>query len=532
MKLHNIEKSIALFDRAKSLMPGGVNSPVRAFKNINGNPIFFEKAKGAYLFDADGNEYIDYIGSWGPMIMGHSHPEVVNAIKNQADLGTSYGAPTGLESDLASLIIQCIPSIEKIRMVNSGTEATMSTIRLARGYTNKNKIIKFDGCYHGHVDSLLIKAGSGVSTFGLPDSPGIPKDLAKHTITCPYNDVEAFEKIFHEIKDDLAAVIVEPVAGNMGFVPGTKKFLETLREKTSSSNSLLIFDEVMSGFRVSLGGAQEIYNIKPDLTALGKVIGGGLPVGAFGGKKDIMDYLAPIGPVYQAGTLSGNPLAMAAGSTLLNLIIKENKTEKHSMSVFNSSFKNIFKTLKSVYQYKNAFLFLIAFFLFIDGAHTVIYLATTFALNLGLETSSIIQALILVQFVAFPATLLWGYVANKYGDKLVLYITITSYICIIIYSTTLSSALEFYLLAAWVGFVQGGIQGSSRGMFGKLIPKEKAGEFFGLYNVMGRAGAILGPLMVGTFLTLYGNVRIALLPIAVLFIIGGLLLTRVKNEIV
>ena len=325
--MHNIEKSIALFDRAKSLMPGGVNSPVRAFKNINGNPIFFEKAKGAYLFDADGNEYIDYIGSWGPMIMGHSHPEVVNAIKNQADLGTSYGAPTGLESDLASLIIQCIPSIEKIRMVNSGTEATMSTIRLARGYTNKNKIIKFDGCYHGHVDSLLIKAGSGVSTFGLPDSPGIPKDLAKHTITCPYNDVEAFEKIFHEIKDDLAAVIVEPIAGNMGFVPGTKKFLETLREKTSSSNSLLIFDEVMSGFRVSLGGAQEIYNIKPDLTALGKVIGGGLPVGAFGGKKDIMDYLAPIGPVYQAGTLSGNPLAMAAGSTLLNLIIKENPFE-------------------------------------------------------------------------------------------------------------------------------------------------------------------------------------------------------------
>ena len=325
--MHNIEKSIALFDRAKSLMPGGVNSPVRAFKNINGNPIFFEKAKGAYLFDADGNEYIDYIGSWGPMIMGHSHPEVVNAIKNQADLGTSYGAPTGLESDVASLIIQCIPSIEKIRMVNSGTEATMSTIRLARGYTNKNKIIKFDGCYHGHVDSLLIKAGSGVSTFGLPDSPGIPKDLAKHTITCPYNDGEAFEKIFHEIKDDLAAVIVEPIAGNMGFVPGTKKFLETLREKTSSSNSLLIFDEVMSGFRVSLGGAQEIYNIKPDLTALGKVIGGGLPVGAFGGKKDIMDYLAPIGPVYQAGTLSGNPLAMAAGSTLLNLIIKENPFE-------------------------------------------------------------------------------------------------------------------------------------------------------------------------------------------------------------
>ena len=344
--MHNIDKSLALFDKAKSLMPGGVNSPVRAFKNINGNPIFFEKAKGAYLFDADGNKYIDYIGSWGPMIMGHSHPKIVDAIKNQADLGTSYGAPTGLESDVASLIIQCIPSIEKIRMVNSGTEATMSAIRLARGYTNKDKIIKFDGCYHGHVDSLLIKAGSGVSTFGLPDSPGIPKDLAKHTITCPYNDVEAFEKIFDEIKDDLAAVIVEPVAGNMGFVPGTKKFLETIREKTTSVNSLLIFDEVMSGFRVSLGGAQEIYDIKPDLTALGKVIGGGLPVGAFGGKKDVMDYLAPIGPVYQAGTLSGNPLAMAAGSTLLKLIIEENPFEllEANAKELLSGIKNIMDT--------------------------------------------------------------------------------------------------------------------------------------------------------------------------------------------
>ena len=322
--MNNIEKSLALFDQAKSLMPGGVNSPVRAFKNINGNPIFFERAKGAYLFDADGNEYIDYIGSWGPMIMGHSHPEIVDAIKRQADLGTSYGAPTGLESDVASLIIKCIPSIEKIRMVNSGTEATMSCIRQARGYTNKNKIIKFDGCYHGHVDSLLIKAGSGVSTFGLPDSPGIPEDLAKHTITCQYNDIDAFLDIFDMVKDDLAAVIVEPIAGNMGFVPGSKEFLEIIREKTSSINSLLIFDEVMSGFRVSMGGAQEIYDVKPDLTALGKVIGGGLPVGAFGGKKDIMNYLAPIGPVYQAGTLSGNPLAMAAGSTLLNLIINEN----------------------------------------------------------------------------------------------------------------------------------------------------------------------------------------------------------------
>ena len=305
-------------------MPGGVNSPVRAFKNINGNPIFFDKAKGAYLFDADGNKYIDFIGSWGPMIMGHSHPDIVNAIKNQAELGTSYGAPTKLESDVASLIIESVPSIEKIRMVNSGTEATMSAIRLARGYTNKNKIIKFDGCYHGHVDSLLIKAGSGVSTFGLPDSPGIPEDLAKHTITCPYNNVEAFIEIFNSVKDDLASVIVEPIAGNMGFVPGTEEFLKTIRSYTETNNSLLIFDEVMSGFRVSLGGAQEIFNIKPDLTALGKVIGGGLPVGAFGGKEEIMNYLAPEGPVYQAGTLSGNPLAMAAGATLLKLLIIQN----------------------------------------------------------------------------------------------------------------------------------------------------------------------------------------------------------------
>ena len=326
--MNKIDKSIALFNQAKSLMPGGVNSPVRAFKNINGNPIFFEKAQGAYLYDADGNRYIDYIGSWGPMIMGHSHPEIVNAIKNQAELGTSYGAPTSLESNVAELIIKNVPSIEKIRMVNSGTEATMSSIRLARGFTNRDKIIKFDGCYHGHVDSLLIKAGSGVLTFGLPDSPGIPEDLAKHTITCPYNDSAAFIEVFNSVKDDLAAVIVEPIAGNMGFVPGTEEFLQTLRSYTESNNSLLIFDEVMSGFRVSLGGAQEIFGIRPDITALGKVIGGGLPVGAFGGKKEIMDFLAPEGPVYQAGTLSGNPLAMAAGSTLLNLLIDNNPYKK------------------------------------------------------------------------------------------------------------------------------------------------------------------------------------------------------------
>ena len=322
---HNkIDKSIALFKEAKTLMPGGVNSPVRAFKNINGNPIFFERASGAYLYDADHNEYIDYIGSWGPMIMGHSHPDIVGAIKNQVELGTSYGAPTSLESDVARLIKKCIPSIEKIRMVNSGTEATMTTIRLARGFTGRNKIIKFDGCYHGHVDSLLIKAGSGVATFGLPDSPGVPADLAKYTFSCEYNNKEQFLEIFNEIKDDLAAVIVEPIAGNMGFVPGHEDFLKLLRETTSANDSILIFDEVMSGFRVSLGGAQEIYNITPDLTALGKVIGGGLPVGAFGGKEEIMNYLAPSGPVYQAGTLSGNPLAMAGGTALLQLLIKEN----------------------------------------------------------------------------------------------------------------------------------------------------------------------------------------------------------------
>ena len=322
--MKKIKKSIELFKEAKLHMPGGVNSPVRAFKNINGNPIFFKKAKGAYLFDADNNKYIDYIGSWGPMIMGHSHPEIIKAISKQLQLGTSYGAPTSIESDTAKLIKDCVPSIQKIRMVNSGTEATMSAIRLARGYTKRDKIIKFDGCYHGHVDSLLIKAGSGVSTFGLPDSPGIPNELAKKTLSCEFNNEDEFIKIFDKVKDDLAAVIVEPVAGNMGFIPGNLSFLKLLRKKTSENKSLLIFDEVMTGFRVSLGGAQEIYKIKPDLTTLGKVIGGGLPVGAFGGKKKIMDYLAPNGPVYQAGTLSGNPLAMAAGSALIKLLIRTN----------------------------------------------------------------------------------------------------------------------------------------------------------------------------------------------------------------
>jgi len=305
-------------------MPGGVNSPVRAFGNVNSTPIFIKSASGAYLHDVDGNDYVDFIGSWGPMILGHSNPKIIKAIKDQADLGTSYGAPTEAKTSIGELIRTVMPSIEKIRMVNSGTEATMSCIRLARGYTGRNKIIKFTGCYHGHVDSLLIKAGSGVSTFGLPDSPGIPEELAKHTISVPYNDINAFLEVFESIKSELAAVIIEPIAGNMGFIPGDKNFLETLRTKTHESGSVLIFDEVMTGFRVSLGGAQELYGITPDLTALGKVIGGGLPVGAFGGKAEIMNFLAPEGPVYQAGTLSGNPLAVAAGKCLINELIKTN----------------------------------------------------------------------------------------------------------------------------------------------------------------------------------------------------------------
>ncbi len=343
--MNKINKSIELYKEAKLHMPGGVNSPVRAFKNINGNPIFFKKAKGPYLIDADNNKYIDYIGSWGPMILGHSNPKIIKAVSRQLELGTSYGAPTSIESDTAKLIKKCFPSIQKIRMVNSGTEATMSAVRLARGYTNKTKIIKFDGCYHGHVDSLLIKAGSGVSTFGLPDSPGIPNELAKKTLSCEFNNKDSFLKIFNKVKNDLAAVIVEPIAGNMGFVPGDKSFLKLLRKKTSENNSLLIFDEVMTGFRVSLGGAQELYGIKPDLTTLGKVIGGGLPVGAFGGKKKVMDCLAPNGPVYQAGTLSGNPLAMAAGSTLIKLLI-----DKNPYKDLESKAKNLLEGMKEIFD--------------------------------------------------------------------------------------------------------------------------------------------------------------------------------------
>jgi len=317
-------------------MPGGVNSPVRAFKKVGGKPVFFKSAKGPILVDEDENQYIDYIGSWGPMILGHSNPIILDAIKAQLELGTSYGAPTSLENTLANLIKSQVPSMEKLRMVNSGTEATMSCIRLARGYTGKNKIIKFTGCYHGHVDSLLVKAGSGVSTFGLPDSPGIPKELASLTYSCPYNNIKTVSEVVNNIGDDLAAIIVEPIAGNMGFVPGESAFLSTLRKLCNQHNSLLIFDEVMSGFRVGLGGAQAIYQIEPDLTALGKVIGGGLPVGAFGGKQAVMNELAPLGPIYQAGTLSGNPLAMSAGIALIDALIKQNpfdELEKASIDI-------------------------------------------------------------------------------------------------------------------------------------------------------------------------------------------------------
>ena len=322
--MNKTKKSQDLFEQAQKIMPGGVNSPVRAFKNVNSSPIFIKSAKGPYLYDVDDNQYVDFIGSWGPMILGHSNPRIIKAVEEQLQLGTSYGAPTEGESKMGQLITSVMPSIEMMRMVNSGTEATMSCIRLARGVTGKDKIIKFTGCYHGHVDSLLIKAGSGVSTFGLPDSPGIPKDLAQHTVTVPFNDIDAFENAYESIKDDLAAVIIEPIAGNMGFIPGDIEFLKILRETTSSCGAVLIFDEVMTGFRVSLGGAQEIYGIQPDLTALGKVIGGGLPVGAFGGKREIMEQLAPSGPVYQAGTLSGNPLAVAAGTCLIKRLIELN----------------------------------------------------------------------------------------------------------------------------------------------------------------------------------------------------------------
>ncbi|MFJ7936423.1 glutamate-1-semialdehyde 2,1-aminomutase [Sporosarcina sp. NPDC096371] len=309
----NYELSKQAFAEAVDLLPGGVNSPVRAFKSVNMDPIFMESGKGAIIKDIDGNEYIDYVLSWGPLILGHSDPDVVAGIKRVAETGTSFGAPTVAENDLAKLVIDRVPSIEMVRMVSSGTEATMSALRLARGFTGRDKILKFEGCYHGHGDSLLIKAGSGVATLGLPDSPGVPESVAKNTITVAYNDLESVQAVFNEFGEDLAAVIVEPVAGNMGVVPPEPGFLEGLRELTENNGTLLIFDEVMTGFRVGYQCAQGHFGVTPDLTCLGKVIGGGLPVGAYGGKREIMENIAPAGTVYQAGTLSGNPLAMTAG---------------------------------------------------------------------------------------------------------------------------------------------------------------------------------------------------------------------------
>jgi glutamate-1-semialdehyde 2,1-aminomutase len=309
-----------LFEQSQQFIPGGVNSPVRAFRSVGGTPIFFKQGKGSRLWDEDGKEYIDYIGSWGPMILGHAHPEVIAAVQKTAENSLSFGAPTARELEMAELINYLVPSMEQVRLVSSGTEATMSAIRLARGFTNRQKIVKFEGCYHGHADALLVKAGSGLLTFGTPSSAGVPAEVAAHTLTLPYNDIPSLQKLFSEIGQEIACVIVEPVAGNMNLITPAAGFLQTLRALCSEHGAVLIFDEVMTGFRVAKGGAQALYGVNPDLTTLGKVIGGGLPVGAFGGRKDIMQCLAPLGPVYQAGTLSGNPVAVAAGLATLNLI--------------------------------------------------------------------------------------------------------------------------------------------------------------------------------------------------------------------
>lgn len=316
----NHERSSILFQQAKQSIPGGVNSPVRAFKSVGADPLFIKKAAGARIFDEDGNSYIDYVGSWGPMIAGHCHPQIVEAVKLAIDNGASFGAPTELEITLANMVIAAVPSIEMVRMVSSGTEATMSAIRLARGYTGRDKILKFSGCYHGHSDALLVKAGSGAATFGVPDSPGVPVDFAKHTLTGEYNSLDSVRSLVAENKGDIACIIVEPVAGNMGTIPPREGFLEGLRDICTNEGIVLIFDEVMSGFRVAYGGAQELFGITPDMTTLGKIIGGGLPVGAFGGRRVIMEKLSPSGGVYQAGTLSGNPLAMTAGIATLKLL--------------------------------------------------------------------------------------------------------------------------------------------------------------------------------------------------------------------
>lgn len=319
--IRSFSRSIALYQEAKEVIPGGVNSPVRAFRSVGLNPLFINRGEGARIYDVDGNEYIDYVGSWGPLILGHRHPRVIEALEQcLREVGTSFGAPTERETRLAEMIIEAVPSVEMVRLVNSGTEATMSALRLARGFTGRNKIVKFEGCYHGHADFLLIKAGSGALTLGVPTSPGIPAASATNTITSNFNDLDGLKKIFEMEGEDIAAVIVEPVAGNMGVLPPAPGFLEGLRNLTSEYGSLLIFDEVMTGFRVAYGGAQQLYGVVPDLTCLGKVIGGGLPVGAYGGRRDIMEYVAPAGPVYQAGTLSGNPLAVTAGIATLEVL--------------------------------------------------------------------------------------------------------------------------------------------------------------------------------------------------------------------
>ena len=315
-----MNQSATFFAHAQRFIPGGVNSPVRAFKGVGGIPVFIDRASGPYLFDADSTRYIDYVGSWGPMIVGHAHPEVLTVVHAAAERGLSFGAPTEIETRLAEALCRHVPSLELVRMVNSGTEATMSAIRLARGVSGRDKIVKFEGCYHGHSDSLLVKAGSGALTLGVPSSPGVPASLAEHTLTLPYNDAQAVRELFAKMGTDIACIIVEPVAGNMNCIPPVAGFLETLREVCDVSGSLLIFDEVMTGFRVGLGGAQAYFNVLPDLTTLGKVIGGGMPVGAFGGRREIMAQLAPLGPVYQAGTLSGNPVAMAAGLKTVELV--------------------------------------------------------------------------------------------------------------------------------------------------------------------------------------------------------------------
>jgi len=312
---------VSLFTEASRYIPGGVNSPVRAFRSVGGEPIFIERAAGAHVYGHDGKRYTDYVGSWGPMILGHAHPDVIRAVVERAPLGLSFGAPTEIETHVAKRICELVPSIELVRMVSSGTEATMSAIRLARGFTGRSKIVKFEGCYHGHSDSLLVKAGSGALTLGVPTSPGVPAELAAHTLTLSYNDIAQVEQLFQELGSEIACVIVEPVAGNMNCVPPVRGFLEALRSACTKHGAVLIFDEVMTGFRVALGGAQALYGIKPDLTTLGKIVGGGMPVGAFGGRRDIMEKISPLGPVYQAGTLSGNPVAMAAGLATLDGIM-------------------------------------------------------------------------------------------------------------------------------------------------------------------------------------------------------------------